>query len=127
MRLSIRTKLITIFVLLMAFMAVSMTVAVVGLGRLDQRINQLVDQSAAQVRASILATAWLNDSMRELKNLLLAPDQAGWDEADKSFLAARAGFQKSIAICARWPTNRCERCSVRWIPSTLRRWSPRTR
>ena len=77
MRLSIRTKLITIFVLLMAFMAVSMTVAVVGLGRLDQRINQLVDQSAAQVRASILATAWLNDSMRELKNLLLAPDQAG--------------------------------------------------
>ena len=40
MRLSIRTKLITIFILLMAFMAVSMTVALVGLGRLDQRINQ---------------------------------------------------------------------------------------
>src|SRR5450755_3901293 len=96
MHLSIRTKLITIFILLMAFMAVSMTVALVGLSRLDNRINQLVDQSAAQVRASILATAWLNDSMRELKNLLLAPDQAAWDQADKSFLATRAGFQKSI-------------------------------
>jgi methyl-accepting chemotaxis protein len=96
MRLSIRTKLITIFILLMAFMAVSMTVALVGLSSLDKRIDQLVDQSAAQVRASILATAWLNDSMRELKNLLLAPDQAGWDQADKSFLATRAGFQRSI-------------------------------
>ena len=26
----------------------------------------------------------------------MAPDQAGWDEADKSFLAARAGFLRSI-------------------------------
>ena len=57
MRLSIRTKLITIFILLIAFMAVSMTVALVGLSRLDQRINQLVDQSAAQIRATLLATA----------------------------------------------------------------------
>jgi len=96
MRLSIKTKLIALFTLLMAFMAMSMTVGLVGLSKLDQRINQLVDQSAAQVRASILATAFLNDSMRELKNLLLAPDQAGWDMADKSFLAARAGFQKSV-------------------------------
>jgi methyl-accepting chemotaxis protein len=96
MHLSIRTRLIAIFTILMAFMAVSMGVAIVGLGKLDQRINQLVDQSAAQVRASILATAWLNGSMRELKNLLLALDQTGWDEADKSFLAARAGFQTSI-------------------------------
>jgi methyl-accepting chemotaxis protein len=96
MHLSIRTKLITIFILLIAFMAVSMTVALVGLSRLDQRINHLVDQSAAQIRATLLATASLNDGMRELKNMLLASDQAGMDQSDKLFLAARATFQRSI-------------------------------
>jgi methyl-accepting chemotaxis protein len=96
MHLSIRTKLITIFILLIAFMAVSMTVALVGLSRLDQRINHLVDQSAAQIRATLLATASLNDGMRELKNMLLASDQAGMDQSDKLFLAARATFQRSM-------------------------------
>ncbi len=96
MHLSIRTKLTTIFILLVAFMAVSMTVALVGLSRLDQRINHLVDQSAAQIRATLLATASLNDGMRELKNVLLASDQAGMDQSEKLFLAARATFQRSI-------------------------------
>lgn len=96
MRLSIRTKLIAIFATLMAFMALSMTVGLVGLSRLDVRINQLVDQSAAQVRSSILAIAFSNDTQRELKNLILAPDDATWEQSDRAFLAARAGFQKSI-------------------------------
>jgi methyl-accepting chemotaxis protein len=96
MYLSIRTRLITIFIPLMAFMAVSMTVALVGLGKLDQRVNHLVDQSAAQIRATLLATASLNDGMRELKNVLLASDQAGMDQSDKLFVAARAAFQRNI-------------------------------
>ena len=120
MRLSIRTKLIVIFTLIMAFMAVSMTVGLVGLSKLDQRINQLVDQSAAQVRASILAMASLNDSMRELKNLLLATDPAGWDQAERASLPRAPAFREAWTIWARWPTNRYERCSARCSPNTLR-------
>jgi methyl-accepting chemotaxis protein len=95
-RLSIRTKLIAIFVPLTAFMALSMAVGIVGLSRLDVRINQLIDQSAAQVRSSILATASVNNSMRELKNLMVATDDAEREQSEKAFLAARTGFQKNI-------------------------------
>ena len=95
-RLSIRTKLIAIFAPATAFMALSMAVGLIGLNRLDARINHLVDQSVAQVRSSILATAFVNNSMRELKNLMVATDNAELEQSEKAFLAARAGFQKSI-------------------------------
>src|SRR6476619_2196175 len=96
MRFSIKTKLIAIFTLLLAFMTISMAVALVGLNRLDQRINYLVNRSAGQVRATLLAIDSLNDGMRELKNLLLVTDKADMELYKKHFLAARATFQKSI-------------------------------
>ena len=83
MRFSIKTKLIAIFTLLLAFMTISMTVALVGLNRLDQRINHLVNRSAGQVRATLLAIESLNDGMRELKNLLLATDKADMEQSEK--------------------------------------------
>ena len=96
MRFSIKTKLIAIFMLLLAFMTISMTVAIVGLNRLDQRINHLVDRSAGQVRTTLEAIESLNDGMRELKNLLLATDKADMEQSEKHFLAARVSFQKGI-------------------------------
>jgi phosphoglycerate-specific signal transduction histidine kinase len=113
MHLSIRTKLTTIFILLVAFMAVSMTVALVGLSRLDQRINHLVDQSAAQIRATLLATASLNDGMRELKNVLLA-----WISPKSSSSPRARPSREASTICAKSPMNRCARSWRRWSLST---------
>ena len=48
MRLSIKTKLVTTFVLLLAVMALSTSIGLFAMSRLDQRIEELVNVSAAR-------------------------------------------------------------------------------
>jgi len=86
---TIKTKLLVTFVLLLALMSASMTVALVGASKLDRSIEELVDKSAERVRLSLLLATSVVQEQRELKGILLAPDEAGMDEAAKLFLAAR--------------------------------------
>ena len=86
---TIKTKLLVTFVLLLALMSASMTVALVGASKLDRSIEELVDKSAERVRLSLLLATSVVQEQRELKGILLAPDEAGMEEAAKLFLAAR--------------------------------------
>ena len=96
MRLSIKTKLVTTFTLLLALMAVSTTIALFGIAKLDQSFEDLVNVSAERVRLALTAELSAIESQRQLKNLLLASDPAEMDRADKLILASRDSFQRSI-------------------------------
>jgi len=95
-RLSIKSKLVMTFVLLLAVMALSTTVGLFAMSRLDQRIEQLVNVTAERVRLALTAQVAATESQRQLRSLLLATDQAGIDRADKLILGAHDSFERSL-------------------------------
>ncbi len=96
MRLSIRTKLITIFVLLMAFMAVSMTGALVGFAKMNTMVSQLVDYSATRARIAVELERTTFLLQREEKNFLLSTDAGDLDRFDKAIVTLRNDFRSLL-------------------------------
>ena len=96
MRLSIKTKLVTTFVLLLAVMALSTSIGLFAMSRLDQRIEELVNVSAARVRLALTAKELAVESQRQVKNLMLATDPAEIDRAGKLIAAAHEDFETAL-------------------------------
>jgi methyl-accepting chemotaxis protein len=95
-RLSIKTKLVTTFILLLAVMALSTTVGLLAMANLDQRIEQLVNVSAARVRLALTAKELATESQRQLKNLLLADDPAEVERAVKMMADTHEEFERTL-------------------------------
>jgi len=95
-RLSIKTKLVTTFVLLLAVMALSTSIGLFAMSRLDQRIEELVNVSAARVKLALIAKELAVESQRQVKNLMLATDPAEVDRAGKLIAAAHDDFETTL-------------------------------
>ncbi|MFD1624142.1 HAMP domain-containing methyl-accepting chemotaxis protein [Azospirillum griseum] len=89
MRITIKTKIITAFSAVILLSAITAGLAIRGLGELDDKIEELVSQSAQRVSLAHQIPKQVFLIQREEKNFLLASEDADIDRFDKAILTRR--------------------------------------
>ncbi len=89
MRITIKSKIIVAFSAVILLSAITAGLAVNGLGELNDKINELVNQSAQRVSVVRQIPKQVFLIQREEKNFLLASDDADIDRFDKAMLIRR--------------------------------------
>src|SRR5690242_1398009 len=77
-------------------MALSTTIGLFAMSRQDQRIDELVNLSAARVRLALTAKELAVESQRRLRNLMLATDSGEVDRASKLIDAEHDEFETTL-------------------------------
>ncbi|WP_298376560.1 methyl-accepting chemotaxis protein [Azospirillum sp.] len=89
MRITIKSKIIVAFSAVILLSAITAGLAVNGLGELNDKIDELVNQSAQRVSVVRQIPKQVFLIQREEKNFLLSSEDADIDRFDKSILAKR--------------------------------------
>ncbi|MEO5349909.1 MAG: methyl-accepting chemotaxis protein [Magnetococcus sp. YQC-3] len=96
MRVTIRNKLILMFIVVFTMPAVSTGIALMGLSEVNKDLNILVDQEVHRLKLTFFLERTMYLLQREEKNFLLSDHSADIEQFDKSILAKREEFHRLL-------------------------------